>query len=157
MEARLAASDRSSGPTTGISTKNRVHLGKHSRKSGGPPPSSASSNQHVLKNGGGTGWNWEVILGGTGVLTPKQFIANLQNLADYSWPTRTRLTAYMAVTRKWETNFCTLHYCEHRHPSIHMSSHKPYLNKNNAFSISNVGQKQQKTTNANWGFLTKLP
>eukprot|EP00108_Taenia_solium_P005697 TsM_000885800 transcript=TsM_000885800 gene=TsM_000885800 len=85
VEARLAASDRSSGPTMAMPTKNRVHLGKHSRRSSGfSMSSSASSNQHVLGNGGGTGWNWEVILGGTGVLTPKQFIANLQNLADYS-------------------------------------------------------------------------
>ncbi|KAL5112452.1 Syntaxin-binding protein 1 [Taenia crassiceps] len=83
VEARLAASERSSAPPAGTHAKSRVHLGKHSRRSGGPPPSSASSNQHVLRNGGGTGWNWEVILGGTGVLTPKQFIANLQNLADY--------------------------------------------------------------------------
>ncbi|VDM18245.1 unnamed protein product [Hydatigera taeniaeformis] len=85
VEARLAASDRSSGPPTGMPVKNRVHLGKHSRRSGGLSLSSSPpSSQHVLKNGGGTGWNWEVVLGGTGVLTPKQFIRNLQNLADYS-------------------------------------------------------------------------
>ncbi|CDS35928.1 syntaxin binding protein 1 [Echinococcus multilocularis] len=85
MEARLAASDKSSGPTTGVHAKNRSHLGRHSRKSSGLSlPPSQPSNQHVLKNGGGAGWNWEVILGGTGVLTPKQFIANLQNLVEYS-------------------------------------------------------------------------
>ncbi|VDD83117.1 unnamed protein product [Mesocestoides corti] len=78
VETRLAASDKSSSSIT--TSKGRSSFGRHSRKSDAPSP---APNLHLLRNGGGTGWNWEVILGGTGVITPKQFISNLQNLAEY--------------------------------------------------------------------------
>lgn len=79
MEARLAASEKSTALMPAAPPKGKGHLGKHTRGSGG---TSTDQQQRILRNGGGTGWNWEVILGGTGVLTPKQFITNLKNLAD---------------------------------------------------------------------------
>ncbi|KAM7540447.1 hypothetical protein Aperf_G00000044175 [Anoplocephala perfoliata] len=79
VETRLAASEKSTVLMSAAPVKSKGHLGKHIRRSGGI---STDQQQRVLQNGGGTGWNWEVILGGTGVLTPKQFITNLKNLAD---------------------------------------------------------------------------
>ncbi len=43
----------------------------------------APSTVQFLKNGGGTGWNWEVVLGGTDLITPKNFVDNLKHLAEY--------------------------------------------------------------------------
>ncbi len=78
VETRLAASDQSS---TSAAAK-RASSGRHSRQggSGGMP---SPSTVHFLKNGGGTGWNWEVVLGGTDLITPKNFVDNLKHLAEY--------------------------------------------------------------------------
>ncbi|KAM7534821.1 hypothetical protein Aperf_G00000110567 [Anoplocephala perfoliata] len=79
VETRLAASEKSTFLMSAAPVKGKGHLGKHIRRSGGI---STDQQQRVLQNGGGTGWNWEVILGDTGTLMPKQFIINLKNLAD---------------------------------------------------------------------------
>ncbi|VDL62842.1 unnamed protein product, partial [Hymenolepis diminuta] len=81
VEARLAASEKSTAITSALPLKGKGHLSKHLRKPGGGMLS-MDAPQRVLQNGGGTGWNWEVVLGGTGVLTPKQFVTNLQHLVD---------------------------------------------------------------------------
>lgn len=36
--------------------------------------------------GGGVGWNWEVVLGGTHLLTPKIFLDNLEGIAKIIMP-----------------------------------------------------------------------
>lgn len=80
VEARLAASEKATTITSAVPLKGKGHLSKHLRKSG--PSVESGPQQRILQNGGGTGWNWEVVLGGTGILTPKQFITNLQHLAE---------------------------------------------------------------------------
>ncbi|BHF61329.1 Syntaxin-binding protein 1 [Sparganum proliferum] len=70
LETRLTHTDRSTSPNTTVTT---------SRRLGGAAPTPS----HILPNGGGTGWNWEVILGGTEMLTAEKFFNNLKYLADY--------------------------------------------------------------------------
>ncbi|VDO03694.1 unnamed protein product [Rodentolepis nana] len=82
IEARLASSEKSTAIASAIPLKGKGHLNKHLRKSVGGTSSTDAPQQRVLQNGGGTGWNWEVVLGGTGILTPKQFVTNLQHLVD---------------------------------------------------------------------------
>ncbi|CAH8838555.1 unnamed protein product [Trichobilharzia szidati] len=40
----------------------------------------------VIPGGGGVGWNWEVVVGGTHLLTPKVFLDNLENMAKIIMP-----------------------------------------------------------------------
>ncbi|CAH8487346.1 unnamed protein product [Schistosoma turkestanicum] len=64
VETRLAASDKTTLKTNTSSTENIS----------------------TIPDGGGVGWNWEVVLGGTHLLTPKIFLDNLEGIAKIIMP-----------------------------------------------------------------------
>ncbi|KAH8859576.1 Syntaxin-binding protein 2 [Schistosoma japonicum] len=57
-----------------------------SDKNTGKPNMPTLDNVSTITNGGGVGWNWEVVLGGTHLLTPKIFMDNLEGIAKIIMP-----------------------------------------------------------------------
>ncbi|VDQ04783.1 unnamed protein product [Trichobilharzia regenti] len=54
----------------------------------------------VIPGGGGVGWNWEVVVGGTHLLTPKVFLDNLENMAKIIMPPVTTAPIPESILRR---------------------------------------------------------
>ncbi|CAH8492558.1 unnamed protein product [Heterobilharzia americana] len=80
LDARLVASDRNTGNSTGPTTENTPTI-----------------------PGGGVGWNWEVVVGGTHLLTPKVYLDNLENIAKIIMPPISSTPIPEAILRRVST------------------------------------------------------